>query len=394
MYKITFFRPLYLVIALPLLLIIACGDGEAETQQGFDVGSELVTEAEFPAVFTFTPDGRLFYNELLTGNVRVITADGDLLEEPFAHVDLALQGPGSGLLGLAIDPEFESNHYVYIYFTAPTEGSLRPIIMRFTDVDNRGEDPTVILDDLHEHDPGLVRHVGGNVHFGPDGYLYVTIGEMDDMGSSQDLSSARGKILRVKTDGDAVPDNPFVDQPGADPRVFAYGMRNSFDFTFHPQTGQIYANENGDASCDELNLVVKGGNYGWPQSSEPPPLDGLPVCQNAGANEAIHYFLRPPEFAEEGRSAALRPAHVFSTVAPTGVEFISRSVYPTLGDSLLICEFNTGFMRRYWLEGPDQDIVQDGSIVLRDCNLDIVLDSEGIVYYSNAEEIRRLRPAE
>ncbi len=391
------------VLVILLALVVACGDG-GDGQGGgqgdgdetdFGVTSELVVEAEFPVTIAFSPDGRLFYNELLSGNIRIISPDGKLLPEPFAHVDVA-EGIEWGLIGLAIDPEFESNHYVYIYFMEPIEGGVKPTVMRFTDVENRGEDPTVILGDLPHHDPVRVsRHVAGNIHFGPDGYLYVSIGDMDIDVSAQDLSTARGSILRVnKEDGSAAPDNPFVDEPGAEPRIYAYGFRNSFDFTFHPLTGQIYAAENGDANCDELNLVIKGANYGWPQSWKPPSLGNLKVCQNPGAVEAVHYFLIPARFAPEGRGPAQRAAHLFSTVAPTGIEFVSRVAYPRLDDSLLVCEFNSGFMRRYFLEGLDQDIVIDGSIVVSDCHLDIALSPSGVVYYSNDKEIRRLVPTE
>jgi glucose/arabinose dehydrogenase len=351
--------------------------------EGFGVKSELVMEAEFPVTMAFAPDGRLFYNELLNGNVRVITADGRLLEEPFAHVDLAPGAvpPGEiGLIGLTLDPDFESNHYVYIYFTGLIEsgGGEQLTLMRFTDVNSVGTEPTVI-GELPRTLPGVGIHVGGNIRFGPDGYLYVTIGENTVKEASQDLSSVLGKILRInKEDGSAAPDNPFVDQPGADPRIFAYGFRNSWDFTFHPETGEIYATENGDANCGELNRVVRGGNYGWPESSS------SDVCHNPGATEAIYYFTIFPSRA---------PYQFISTVAPTGIEFVTSDAYPLLiRSSLLICESNPAFMRHFYLEGEDQDVVVDGTLVVRDCRLDIVIGPDGLVYYSNENEIRRLVP--
>lgn len=190
--------PLLASLGVALVLAVGCGDGDGQGEsdgglprlgtrqdepiiEGFGVHSELVTEADFPVTLAFAPDGRLFYNELLNGNIRIITPQGKLLERPFAHVDLApgQVPPGEiGLIGLALDPEFESNHYVYVYFTAPTEsgGGEKPTIMRFTDVDNVGTDPTVI-GDLPQTLPNTGIHVGGNIHFGPDGYLYVTIGD-------------------------------------------------------------------------------------------------------------------------------------------------------------------------------------------------------------------------
>lgn len=180
-----------------------------------NVTSEVVVSgAEFPVAIAFAPDGRLFYNELLTGNIRVVQPDGTLLPEPFARVDADTSGRGGewGLLGIALDPDFETSGYVYVYYTKPIETDVaQPTVLRFTDVDNKGTDPTVIVGDLPqtlpEH-PGF--HVAGNIHFGPDGYLYIAIGEYNMPWFAQDLTRPEGKILRVdKSGGSAPPDNPF-----------------------------------------------------------------------------------------------------------------------------------------------------------------------------------------
>jgi glucose/arabinose dehydrogenase len=198
---------------------------------------------------------------------------------------------------------------------------------------------------------------------------------------AQDLGSPLGKILRVdKGDGSAAPDNPFVDVPGADPRVFAYGLRNPYDFSFHPQSGQIYEAENGPSNCDEINIIMPGENYGHPMSysdAEEPP------CLERPGATPIYLPHRP----------GMRPEVFGSNVAPTGIHFVSGDVYPSIGDALLYCEWNTGFMRRLVLAGPGQDRVVDDSIVVEDCHLDITTDSEGIVYYSSFWEIRRLVPS-
>ncbi|MEE8370021.1 MAG: PQQ-dependent sugar dehydrogenase [Dehalococcoidia bacterium] len=347
------------------------------------VRSELVAEAAWPVGLAFAPDGRLFYNELRTGLVRIIDGDGNLLPEPFVAVEVQ-QGTEYGLIGLAIDPDFEENHHVYILFTAPGPIKAIPRIMRFTDEGNVGVEPTLILDLPETFADRFAFHVGGNIHFGPDGYLYVTVGDYNVAELAQDLSMPQGKILRInKEDGSAAPNNPFADRPGADPRVFALGLRNSWDFTFHPLTGDIYATENGDFNCDELNRIVAGGNYGWPLSAQSFKVGGAGTCHDGTALEAIHYFTRHP---------ARAPSTLFSTVAPTGIEFISWDTYKPLEDSLLVCEFNTGRMRHFLLQGPDQDIVLDGSILVDDCRLDIAVSPGGVAYYSNESEIRRLTP--
>src|SRR3972149_209975 len=144
MKKIPIFIAISCACLSLLFLASACGGGEKPNP--FGVESELVTDAGFPAYFAFAPDGRLFYGEHETGNIRVVTSDGQLQAEPFAHVDVLI-GTEWGLTGLALDPDFEKNRYVYVFYTAPldVDASIgRPTVTRFTDVDNRGVDPQVI----------------------------------------------------------------------------------------------------------------------------------------------------------------------------------------------------------------------------------------------------------
>ena len=383
-----------LIIGLFALVLAACGGAEptptptateppepTSTTEVPDVKvtSALVTRASFPVTLAFAPDGRLFYNEFQSGNIMVFTEGQTSM---FTHVDVFSIGE-CGLLGLAIDPEFEENRYVYAYFIEPIpeEDVGHPVLMRFTEVDGIGEHPTVLVGDLPNTNPITCAHVSGNLGFGPDGYLYFSIGEMEFKDPAQDLSSPLGKIHRIdKSDGSAAPDNPFFDEPEADPRVFAYGLRNTFDFTFHPQSGKIYAPENGLGNCDELNIIEAGKNYGHPKSSfegEEPP------CSERAGVKPIYLFSKP----------GIRPEVFGSNVAPTGAHFVSADVYPSLGDALLTCEWNTGFMRRLLLSGPDRDQVIDDTIVVSDCPLDLTTDANGIVYYSNAGEILRLIPS-
>lgn len=367
---------LVLTLSTVLLLGAGCGGGDS------GIRSEVVVpDAQFPAKLAFAPDGRLFYSELRTGNIRVIDADGLLLEQPFAHVDVGTY-QFWGLFGLAFDPDFETNHYVYAYFIKPIPDGGRGVVMRFTDINNQGTDPTVILADLPQSsNTESTPHAGGGLLFGPDGYLYLSLGDFSPFAEllsppldSQDLSVLQGKIVRVNKDGSAPPDNPFVDDPDADPRIFAYGLRNPYDFSFHPSTGRMYANDNGNEDCDELNIVERGQNYGWPLARE--------GCRNPDAVGPIHSFALPDKAPEEPGS----------NVGPTALEFVFGDIHPALADSLLACEFNTGFMRALVLGGENQDEVLSDDVVAEDCQLDIAVSPDGIVYYSNQTEIRRLLP--
>ena len=361
----------------------ACGGGG----NPFGVKSELVTEADHPAAMAFAPDGRLFYAEQFTGSIRVVTAEGELREEPFAQVEVALYLEW-GLTDLAVDPDFETNHYVYAFLTEPVDPDTpigRPVVLRFTERNNQGVDPEVIVDDLPETFPAAPGfNANGNIHFGPDGFLYVSLGDYDTPQLVQDLSTPEGKILRVsKDDGSPPDDNPFADDPEADPRIFAYGFREPFDFAFHPETGQVYGSDNTPVSCEELNLIEAGANYGWPNVGEFPFEDCLAGDQVA----AIHFFA-----LEE-----MEPSDFLSAVLVSGLEFVSAGVYPLLGDSLLVCESDSQLMRRLVLTGSNFDQVaadEEGAdnVVVEDCMVDIATSPDGIVYYSNETEIRRLVP--
>jgi len=395
-------RALSLFAGLACALLLACGGGgedqvgevdgvddvddvdEGRELFGFIFTSELVTQAEFPVKLAPAPDGRLFYSEYNFNRegmgkeprkaaIRIIDANGQLLDQPFAEIDVG-NNRDWGLFGLAFDPEFETNRYVYAYFIAPSPKGIdviegHPTVMRFTDVNNRGTDPTPLPLNLPELTDQNPDHTGGGLRFGPDGYLYLSLGDLSARDHAQDLSVLPGKILRFDSDGSAPPDNPFVDMPSADPLIFAYGVRNVYDFTFHPITGRMYAADNGSENCDELDIIDEGQNYGWPQSLNEE------VCHNPGAEEAIYFFAKPDTKADD----------LGSNPAPTGVEFLTDE-----GDLLLACESNTFLMRLFRLEGPNYGEVLDQGIIAEDCILDVVRAAEGTIYYSNQGEIRRL----
>lgn len=366
-----------------IALMGACNGGGGDG--GSSVGgfeSELFMEANYASAMAFAPDGRLFYTERNSGNVRVVAADGTLLEEPFANVAVA-QGFEWGLLGLTLDPDFETNGYVYIYYTelASEEGpTVRPILTRFTDDNNRGVEPTVIVDNLPETDPGHpFYHTGSNIGFGPDGFLYITIGDYDVRENAQDLSVVPGKILRIDpATGDAAPDNPFLEDEDADPRIFAYGFRKAYDFDFHPESGAMYAPDNNAATCDELNIIEAGGNYGWPLTDEFRFED----CAGGQVTVPIHFFSAPDT----------EPLDNLSTVFPTGVAFLTGDKYPSLAGALLVCESTTKLLSAVVLEGAQFDTAASDDAIADQCLTAVAVSPDGEIFYSNETEIRRVIP--
>lgn len=228
--------------------------GFAETQFGSNVGSS-------PTAMTFAPDGRLFVC-LQGGQVRVIKT-GALLATPFMSISVTSSGE-RGLLGVAFDPNFSSNNFVYFYYTTSTS-PVHNRISRFTangDVVVAGSETVLVdLDNLSS----ATNHNGGAIHFGPDGKLYAGVGENANSANAQTLNNRLGKILRYNSDGSIPTDNPFFNTAtGPNRAIWALGLRNPFTFGFQPGTGRMFINDVGQSTWEEINDGIAGSNYGWP----------------------------------------------------------------------------------------------------------------------------------
>lgn len=224
---------------------------------GFTYQTVVQSGLDSATAMAFAPDGRLFLTERITGNIRVIR-DGVLQAAPWATVPVN-SGPSfaeQGLLGIAIDPGFLSNGYVYVYYTDVTATQNR--IARLQEANGVGTNFTVLSP--NNALPSGYYHNGGPLVFGRDGTLFVATGDGQSGANSQDLAQWRGKILRFEVPNLTLPaNNPF---PGS--AVYSYGHRNQFGLTIHPVTGDLFQTENGAALMDEINRIVPGGNYGWP----------------------------------------------------------------------------------------------------------------------------------
>jgi glucose/arabinose dehydrogenase len=213
-----------------------------------------------PSAMAFSPDGRLFVC-LQGGQLRIIK-NGALLAAPF--VSLTVDSSGErGLLGVTFDPNFASNQFVYVYHTVPgTPAHNR--VTRFTaggDVAAAGSE-TIILD--LENLTSATNHNGGAIHFGPDGKLYIGVGENASAPNAQTLNNRLGKILRLNADGSIPADNPFFNTAtGANRAIWALGLRNPYTFAFRPGTGRMLINDVGASTFEEINDGLAGSNYGW-----------------------------------------------------------------------------------------------------------------------------------
>jgi glucose/arabinose dehydrogenase len=227
-----------------------------------------------PTAMAFAPDGRLFVTQQ-GGQLRVIK-NGALLATPFVSLTVSSVGE-RGLLGVAFDPGFATNQFVYVFYTATTP-SIHNRISRFRangDVADPAHGEVTILD---FENLSATNHNGGAIHVGPDGKLYAAHGENAVASNAQSLNNKLGKILRMNTNPAAlVPaDNPFVNQTTGNNRlIWALGLRNPFTFAFQPGTGRIFINDVGAGSWEEINDGQAGRNFGWPTTEGPDP-PGLP----------------------------------------------------------------------------------------------------------------------
>ena len=238
-----------------LLTIFIVGSVNSVYSQEFEseqIRIETVAEnLEIPWAIAFDPDGRIFVTERV-GKLRVIE-DGKLNPEPVKVLNVGI-GEG-GLLGVALDPNFEENHFVYLYYTYSEFLTNYNKVVRYTENDNKLSDEKILLDKI----PGAVFHDGGRMKFGPDKKLYITTGDAGNANSAQDLNSLSGKILRINSDGTIPDDNPFDNSP-----VYSYGHRNPQGLDWDPVTGKLVVTEHGPSAHDEVNVVEAGKNYGWP----------------------------------------------------------------------------------------------------------------------------------
>lgn len=203
-----------------------------------------------PWSIDFLPDGRIIFTER-GGRINIIEEENGKVIT-VAEIDVAAVGEG-GLLGIAVDPDFDDNNFVYVYYTYKDNGLWNKVV-RFRMTDSDLLEYTIILDKI----PGAINHNGGRIKFGPDGKLYITTGDALEPKMAQDVNSLAGKILRINKDGSIPADNPFRNA------VYSYGHRNPQGLAWHPVTDELYSTEHGAVRNDEINIIKPGKNYGWP----------------------------------------------------------------------------------------------------------------------------------
>jgi glucose/arabinose dehydrogenase len=264
------------------------GAGEVETspqsQTNFKVET-VIPNLEVVWSIVWAPDGRMIFTER-PGRVRVYE-NGKLLPQPlFTVPDVEPKGE-SGLMSLALHPQFASNHWLYLSYDY-NSGGQQVRVVRYRETPSGLTDRKVIIEAI----PAAHYHAGCRLRFGPDGKLYITTGDATDRQLAQKLDSLAGKTLRLNDDGSVPTDNPFVAQPNARPEIWTYGNRNAQGIDFQPGTNLLWETEHGPSGFDgpgggdEVNILERGKNYGWPvihhrdtrAGIEAPILEYTPAC--------------------------------------------------------------------------------------------------------------------
>ena len=253
-----------LAVLLAMLVYSSSASGAANFQNGF-AQARVTGGLVQPTAMAVAPDGRIFVAEQ-SGKLRVIKRD-KLLQRPFARFGVDSSGE-RGLLGVALDPKFKKNGYVYVYLTTKKQ----PVHNRVIRLKARGDRATaqrkliLRLNNLS----AAKNHNGGAVHFGKDGKLYIAVGDNAEKTNAQTLRNLKGKILRVNRDGSIPKDNPFYKKArGKNRAIWARGLRNPYSFDVQPGTGRIFINDVGQTAWEEINAGAKGANYGWPRYEGP-----------------------------------------------------------------------------------------------------------------------------
>lgn len=257
MKRTIFFLIFLTTIAFAFLILSNSRKSNNETQINSSIQNSIfsifVENLEVPWAIAFLPDGNLLVTER-PGRVRFIDKNGKLDESPLLVLEDVKNAGEGGLLGITIHPDFKNNNFIYLYYTYGFSGSnTLNRVVRYTLENKKLINRSIIVDQI----PGSSNHNGGRIKFGPDNFLYITTGDAQNPSLAQDKNSLAGKILRVTDEGKAAFDNPLNNL------VYSYGHRNPQGLAWD-EKGQLFETEHGPVAHDEINIIQKGGNYGWP----------------------------------------------------------------------------------------------------------------------------------
>lgn len=303
------------LLTVPLLITTATRSAGApfESSAGpLDVET-VARGLEHPWALAFLPDGKMLVTER-PGRMRIVTRDGQV-SAPLAGVPKPKTGGQAGLLDLALDKNFAENHTLYFCFTSDSGGNASVTRARLDEAALRLDSVKVIF---VQQGPGGAANHGCRIAQAPDGNLFVTLGDhFGPRDEAQNLATDNGKLIRIAPDGSIPPDNPFVGQANARPAIWSYGHRNAQGLAFNPASGELWEIEHGPRGGDEVNIIGKGKNYGWPVIGYGVDYSGAKIHESTakpGMEQPIKYWV--------------------PSIAPSGMAFYTGTLFPKWRGSL------------------------------------------------------------
>ncbi|MEM6800337.1 MAG: PQQ-dependent sugar dehydrogenase [Bacteroidota bacterium] len=294
----------------------------------------VLKDLSIPWGMDWLPNGDMLFTER-GGELRLVQK-GKLHPKPIGNLpEIYVRGQG-GLLDVKVHPKYAQNGWIYLAYSSPKTASENgkggnTTFMRAKLKDHTLVEQKVLLKAQPNFTAG--QHFGGRIEFDREGYIYLTVGDRGGREKNQRLSNYRGKVFRLHDDGRVPADNPFVNEAGAKPETFTYGHRNPQGIAIHPQTGDIWTHEHGPRGGDELNLIQKGKNYGWPTITYGINYSGTKITDEThreGMEQPITYWV--------------------PSIAPCGMAFVSSNKYPEWKNNLLVGSLKFRYLKRLEIE--------------------------------------------
>lgn len=339
----------------------------------------VITGLALPWSIDFLAPERVLITER-AGSLR-LWDNGRLSEAVAGTPEVVARGQG-GLLEVAAHPDYANNGWIYLGFSAAAEGATDPNasmtkVVRGRIVGNQWQDEEVIFEVPAEF------HRSSGVHFGTrfvfqDGYLFCSIGDRGAQDQAQDLTLPNGKIHRIHDDGRIPEDNPFIHRPDAYPSIWTYGNRNAQGLDAHPETGALFESEHGPRGGDEINLIERGLNYGWPVITHGMNYSGTPITEKTAAPG-----MEPPLL------------HWTPSIAVCGIDFYEGDAFPKWTHNLFVGGLASQELHRLVIE--DNQVVKDEIILKGEGRIrDVASGPDGYLYLvlNGPDVVARLVPVQ